>query len=130
MKKYIMISLFFLGSFQVSGTDSYEIDTISDTLIGKLWKGQEVSEEDVKTLFSTVAELTSAHRVHAQESHAKKEEIIKEWENEMLDYLKACHVNDPKKIGAIKDFSNKANQESHFSDRVINDSLRLILNAY
>jgi hypothetical protein len=130
MKKYtiiMMTSFFFSGIFQVLGADSYEVNDISEVLIGKLWKGYEVSEQDIETLFSTVEHITPTTHV---KNYNDKEKIIKEWENEMLEYLNACHVNDPKRIEAIKDFSRKINKESNFSDHVINNSLRLILDAY
>lgn len=59
-----------------------------------------VPEQDIKALFSII------------DTQGGREVIVSKWEDEMLEYLAACHIKDHNKIEAISDFARKAKTEN------------------
>lgn len=130
MKKFFCILasiMFFLGGTPSMAGDYFDVEAISNIIVGKLWRGADVPTGEISELFSLVGHKSITKEFSTRDSKL----IIDEWQKSMTDFLTCCHETNSGKFTAIKGLAEKAESvRADWSPSVIETSLSIILDKY
>ncbi|AIK96307.1 hypothetical protein [Candidatus Odyssella acanthamoebae] len=139
MKKFLPITLFLLNiKIALSGDVSYSVDYFEinskrDSIIGNLWHGHEIPQEDLKDFFKLI-EKNFNHKI--EKDNHKKDEIfnnavfIDKWKRSMIEFLNFTYATD-KEISDIEKFAAQVDfLKNNFSVTTIGNGLKIIAEKY
>ena len=134
MNKYFLILVFHIFLFLSKETfagNYFDIEAVSDSIVGKLWKEAEVPTENIKELFNLYEEDDQKKSQVQHPDKVKLDQFINEWEAAIIYASEQEKPSENLNYGYIKDFVKKIHSlESQFSYQTIKKSLTNILGKY
>ena len=135
MNKYFLFLIvhIFLILNKESFASQFDIDNVSDSIAGKLWKKVEVPDETIEELFALVDESEKSKKILGDGINEDNlNEFINEYK-ELIIYKSGGreHSEDPNAYKNIDDFVGKVHRlEGQFSPQAIGGSLCIIFEKY
>jgi len=138
MSKYFLNLVFYLflilNKESFAGND-FDIEAVSDSIVGELWRKAEVPQEDIKELFTLIKEDPSKENEGSSIDKEELSNFIGGWRDSIIYILeqreRSTILNQTKQHLYIEDFVNKVRSlEKQFSPQVIKESLEIILSKY
>ncbi|MGZ6523261.1 MAG: hypothetical protein ACXVDT_15605 [Bacteroidia bacterium] len=135
MNKYFLISIvhIFLILSNQSFASQFDIDGVSDSIVGKLWRKVDVPGETIKKLFELVDESEKTKEMLSIDIDITDlNEFINYWK-ELIIYKSEQeeHSISQNEYKNIDDFIGKVhNLEDQFSPQAIGGSLYIIVDKY